>query len=81
MCTQVSTWFANARRRLKKENKMTWSPRNRPGDDDDDDDIGAPISGDRPLSGMSDVSNDDLSTGANTGITHMQCKSCVRYAM
>lgn len=52
--TQVSTWFANARRRLKKENKMTWSPRNRTGegrknseddsqdedlnDDDDDDD-------------------------------------------
>ncbi|CAH1779681.1 unnamed protein product [Owenia fusiformis] len=43
--TQVSTWFANARRRLKKENKMTWSPRNRCGDgrdkdsDDDDDDM------------------------------------------
>ncbi|XP_039265437.2 uncharacterized protein LOC120341074 [Styela clava] len=35
--TQVSTWFANARRRLKKENKMTWSPRNRCGDEDDDD--------------------------------------------
>ena len=34
---QVSTWFANARRRLKKENKMQWSPRNRTGDDDDDD--------------------------------------------
>ncbi|CAF3360821.1 unnamed protein product [Rotaria socialis] len=34
--TQVSTWFANARRRLKKENKMTWSPRNRTTDDDDD---------------------------------------------
>uniref|UniRef100_A0A915KX52 Homeobox domain-containing protein n=1 Tax=Romanomermis culicivorax TaxID=13658 RepID=A0A915KX52_ROMCU len=32
----VSTWFANARRRLKKENKMTWSPRNRSGEDDDD---------------------------------------------
>lgn len=30
--TQVSTWFANARRRLKKENKMTWSPRNRCGE-------------------------------------------------
>ncbi|XP_078483008.1 uncharacterized protein LOC100186606 [Ciona intestinalis] len=27
--TQVSTWFANARRRLKKENKMTWVPKNR----------------------------------------------------
>lgn len=47
--TQVSTWFANARRRLKKENKMTWSPRNRCGerkdsegysdDEDDDDDM------------------------------------------
>ncbi|XP_022664107.1 iroquois-class homeodomain protein IRX-4-like [Varroa jacobsoni] len=35
--TQVSTWFANARRRLKKENKMTWSPRNRCDEDDDDD--------------------------------------------
>lgn len=35
--TQVSTWFANARRRLKKENKMTWSPRNRCGDNDDGD--------------------------------------------
>nr|AMB26732.1 iroquois 4/6 [Leptochiton asellus] len=39
--TQVSTWFANARRRLKKENKMTWSPRNRSDDDGDDlDDMG-----------------------------------------
>ena len=37
--TQVSTWFANARRRLKKENKMTWSPRNRCDDDDDPDDV------------------------------------------
>ncbi|CAD5117017.1 DgyrCDS5847 [Dimorphilus gyrociliatus] len=31
--TQVSTWFANARRRLKKENKMTWSPKNRTDED------------------------------------------------
>ncbi|XP_061567175.1 Iroquois homeobox protein 6a isoform X1 [Cololabis saira] len=35
--TQVSTWFANARRRLKKENKMTWSPKNKTGDDKKDD--------------------------------------------
>ena len=33
--TQVSTWFANARRRLKKENKMQWSPRNRTDNEDD----------------------------------------------
>ncbi|XP_029603692.1 iroquois-class homeodomain protein irx-4-A-like [Salmo trutta] len=38
--TQVSTWFANARRRLKKENKMTWPPRNKCSDEkryDEDD--------------------------------------------
>ena len=33
---QVSTWFANARRRLKKENKMTWEPKNKLDDDDVD---------------------------------------------
>ncbi|XP_068996103.1 LOW QUALITY PROTEIN: Iroquois homeobox protein 5a-like [Embiotoca jacksoni] len=37
--TQVSTWFANARRRLKKENKMTWTPRNRSEDEEDEDAI------------------------------------------
>ncbi|KAL3309750.1 hypothetical protein Ciccas_011701 [Cichlidogyrus casuarinus] len=37
--TQVSTWFANARRRLKKENKMTWIPRNRSEEDELDDDL------------------------------------------
>ncbi|XP_048886310.1 iroquois-class homeodomain protein IRX-6-like isoform X1 [Brienomyrus brachyistius] len=35
--TQVSTWFANARRRLKKENKMTWAPKNKAGEDKKDD--------------------------------------------
>ena len=33
--TQISTWFANARRRLKKEKKMTWEPKNKTDDDDD----------------------------------------------
>ncbi|MEQ2300452.1 hypothetical protein AMECASPLE_025565 [Ameca splendens] len=37
--TQVSTWFANARRRLKKENKMTWIPRNRSEDEEEEDAI------------------------------------------
>ena len=36
--SQVSTWFANARRRLKKENKMTWEPRNKSSDGHDSDD-------------------------------------------
>lgn len=31
--TQVSTWFANARRRLKKENKVTWGCRSKEDED------------------------------------------------
>ncbi|XP_077166447.1 iroquois-class homeodomain protein IRX-1 isoform X2 [Paroedura picta] len=31
--TQVSTWFANARRRLKKENKVTWGSRSKDQED------------------------------------------------
>ncbi|XP_066525535.1 iroquois-class homeodomain protein IRX-5b [Hoplias malabaricus] len=37
--TQVSTWFANARRRLKKENKMTWTPRTRSEDEEEEENI------------------------------------------
>jgi hypothetical protein len=44
--TQVSTWFANARRRLKKENKMTWSPRNRCDEDGEKIDSDADDDGD-----------------------------------
>ncbi|TRY60754.1 hypothetical protein DNTS_029614 [Danionella cerebrum] len=39
--TQVSTWFANARRRLKKENKMSWAPRSKSEDEDEDEDAHA----------------------------------------
>lgn len=52
----MSTWFANARRRLKKENKMTWSPRNRNGEDDDDDDD-ARDDAERPSSSQSGSSD------------------------
>uniref|UniRef100_A0A8C4QVD4 Iroquois homeobox 3b n=1 Tax=Eptatretus burgeri TaxID=7764 RepID=A0A8C4QVD4_EPTBU len=41
--TQVSTWFANARRRLKKENKVTWAPRAK----GDDEDTGSDLEADR----------------------------------
>ncbi|KAG7458029.1 hypothetical protein MATL_G00233490 [Megalops atlanticus] len=34
--TQVSTWFANARRRLKKDNKVTWAGQPRSGNEDED---------------------------------------------
>ncbi|XP_072169362.1 uncharacterized protein [Diadema setosum] len=63
--TQVSTWFANARRRLKKENKMTWSPRNRCGDGtsedkDDCDSVGDDDDDARDID--VDVDGDDLDT-------------------
>uniref|UniRef100_A0A8C6S401 Iroquois homeobox 4b n=1 Tax=Neogobius melanostomus TaxID=47308 RepID=A0A8C6S401_9GOBI len=52
--TQVSTWFANARRRLKKENKVTWSPRaGKASDDrgcDDSDEAEKPLKCDRDMS-------------------------------
>ncbi|KAI3382029.1 hypothetical protein SNEBB_002723, partial [Seison nebaliae] len=37
--TQVSTWFANARRRLKKENRGNWSSHNSGCSADEDDDV------------------------------------------
>lgn len=42
--TQVSTWFANARRRLKKENKVTWGARSK--DDEDGNIFGSDNEGD-----------------------------------
>ncbi|GAA6231818.1 iroquois-class homeodomain protein irx-4-like [Lates japonicus] len=52
--TQVSTWFANARRRLKKENKVTWSPRackssDDRGCDDDSDEAEKPLKSGKDL--------------------------------
>ncbi|XP_011195988.2 homeobox protein caupolican [Zeugodacus cucurbitae] len=55
--TQVSTWFANARRRLKKENKMTWEPKNKTDDDDE-----AMLSDDEKEKDADEV--DKLSSGA-----------------
>ncbi|CAL8070819.1 unnamed protein product [Calicophoron daubneyi] len=69
--TQVSTWFANARRRLKKENKMTWTPKHRgeemTGEDEDgellesDDDCN-PNDGDHPTHLESSKSDNSLSS-------------------
>ena len=67
--SQVSTWFANARRRLKKENKMTWSPRNRSEDGSDDvdnnedeDDCGAGGEGSRRRDVMSPTHDLDMNS-------------------
>ena len=68
--TQVSTWFANARRRLKKENKMQWSPRNRADNDDDD----RSTSDDEADTGTGNAKTDDVTTG-NTAGTRMPIAS------
>nr|XP_020474654.1 iroquois-class homeodomain protein IRX-1-like [Monopterus albus] len=34
--TQVSTWFANARRRLKKENKVSWASKGKSDEEDEE---------------------------------------------
>ncbi|CAG5119740.1 unnamed protein product [Candidula unifasciata] len=54
--TQVSTWFANARRRLKKENKLYPADRENRDDDDDDDEVfsGSQREGNTSQSGGSD---------------------------
>ncbi|XP_013883399.1 iroquois homeobox 7 [Austrofundulus limnaeus] len=36
--TQVSTWFANARRRLKKENRLSWASRPKSDEEDEEGD-------------------------------------------
>ncbi|KAF3860909.1 hypothetical protein F7725_001164 [Dissostichus mawsoni] len=37
--TQVSTWFANARRRLKKENRVSWACNKGKSDEEEDDEL------------------------------------------
>ncbi len=34
--TQVSTWFANARRRLKKENRVSWASKGKSDEEDEE---------------------------------------------
>ncbi|XP_076808889.1 uncharacterized protein LOC143451981 isoform X1 [Clavelina lepadiformis] len=74
--TQVSTWFANARRRLKKENKMTWVPKNRSNDstngsndkkadDDDEQSVDIDSKTDIDQSADSDDSGDREVTSTN----------------
>ncbi|XP_067642627.1 LOW QUALITY PROTEIN: homeobox protein caupolican-like [Eurosta solidaginis] len=73
--TQVSTWFANARRRLKKENKMTWEPKNKTDDDDDamlsDDEKDKDTDDMGKINGASGGVSDDVRNGGAYGGTSM----------
>ncbi|XP_023695476.1 Iroquois homeobox protein 5a-like [Paramormyrops kingsleyae] len=67
--TQVSTWFANARRRLKKENKMTWTPRNRSEDEEEDENIDLEKNDDEEHkpTGKEDLTDTELEHKLNQG--------------
>ncbi|GIY08337.1 homeobox protein caupolican [Caerostris extrusa] len=56
-------WFANARRRLKKENKMTWEPRNKTGDDMED--VSADEDDDKDDQNGDDLKSDGSDTNEN----------------
>ncbi|XP_019722299.1 Iroquois homeobox protein 5a [Hippocampus comes] len=64
--TQVSTWFANARRRLKKENKMTWTPRNRSEDEEEDENIDLEKNDDDDVTPNNNNNNNFKPTGDKT---------------
>uniref|UniRef100_A0A8D0BQC4 Iroquois homeobox 3 n=1 Tax=Salvator merianae TaxID=96440 RepID=A0A8D0BQC4_SALMN len=73
--TQVSTWFANARRRLKKENKMTWAPRSRTDDEgnsyssehEDEDGEGDKRDPDDEEIDLENLDTENLDAGAKAG--------------
>ncbi|XP_060930040.1 iroquois homeobox 7 [Limanda limanda] len=47
--TQVSTWFANARRRLKKENRVSWACKGKSDEEDEEQEEGESDEEDGPL--------------------------------
>ncbi|XP_015281136.1 PREDICTED: iroquois-class homeodomain protein IRX-3 [Gekko japonicus] len=73
--TQVSTWFANARRRLKKENKMTWAPRSRTDEEgnsygsehDEEDGEGDKRDPDEEEIDLENIDTENMESGAATG--------------
>ncbi|TNN33649.1 Iroquois-class homeodomain protein irx-5 [Liparis tanakae] len=78
--TQVSTWFANARRRLKKENKMTWTPRNRSEDEEEDENIDLEKNDDdEPCSKPTDSKGDSTDTEADHKLLNPGDAGCDRF--
>ncbi|XP_005799038.1 iroquois-class homeodomain protein irx-1-A-like [Xiphophorus maculatus] len=56
--TQVSTWFANARRRLKKENRVSWASKSK-SDEEDEEQEGESDEEEGPLQKCNLVKQDD----------------------
>lgn len=77
--TQVSTWFANARRRLKKENKMTWTPRNRSEDEEEDENIDLEKNDDDEPNKPTDNKGDSTDTEADHKLLDPGDAGCDRF--
>ncbi|XP_074466491.1 Iroquois homeobox protein 5a isoform X1 [Sebastes fasciatus] len=77
--TQVSTWFANARRRLKKENKMTWTPRNRSEDEEEDENIDLEKNDDDEPSSKPTDKGDSTDTEADHKLLNPGDAGCERF--
>uniref|UniRef100_A0A8C6U1S8 Iroquois homeobox 7 n=1 Tax=Neogobius melanostomus TaxID=47308 RepID=A0A8C6U1S8_9GOBI len=87
--TQVSTWFANARRRLKKENRVSWATKSK-SDDDEEEEEGESDADDKSLpdeeeeeagrrgeaEGKSEVSVDVLETERPSAEATPERKDC-----
>lgn len=57
--TQVSTWFANARRRLKKENRVSWASKAKSDEDEEADESEAEEEDEEDGSSQKDRCSDD----------------------
>jgi len=75
---QVSTWFANARRRLKKENKMHWSTNDADRKSRDDDDyVDDDVSCDYNEGSDYDLGSSDECHGGGVAVDRRQVASAV----
>uniref|UniRef100_A0A3P9L2D1 Homeobox domain-containing protein n=1 Tax=Oryzias latipes TaxID=8090 RepID=A0A3P9L2D1_ORYLA len=77
--TQVSTWFANARRRLKKENKMTWTPRNRSEDEEDEENLELELQGEEEE--KIKMREEETEQGRNTTPRHRSASGSCRFML
>lgn len=65
--TQVSTWFANARRRLKKENRVSWASKGKSDEEDEDEEEGESDDDGGALRNLDERGDDRVRNGCADG--------------
>ncbi|CAJ1084482.1 iroquois homeobox 7 [Xyrichtys novacula] len=74
--TQVSTWFANARRRLKKENRVSWASKGKSDEEEEDEEEQEEESeGEDEVSSLQKCPLDERDEDEAHGETHEQVES------